>query len=556
MSIFFKSAMVATFVAAAGFSVSAANTFIIDVDDASRIKYQSGQTSASYVEYPLQNGENTITQTGSEDFVLTPRQGYLIESITAYEADGSVRTPHGWSYSSTDDSYKIYFLGSNTPAARYVVKTKVDDSPVYTLTINIDNPQAVKGGSYRVGNQTIVPQTGSQTIEYNPGKGLEFYLQLRPSVTEATFTRNGSAIDPAGVMSDGTRTYKFNMGQTESISITTTMETPEYFLNIDDPSHVEVYCPSNTLLTDLTAGENRLLYNYGDRLVVKAKEGYRVQDIVNMSYSSYSEEYSYTFSDGDSGMRFNIVTEEFTPPTADITINLDNLGIVNYIALGSNEFDFVLGDNDYTFRIDKTPTATIYYKSSYDDRAIATLNGEPLEIIPSMWSAYYSEIPAKEGESYRVVVRELLEGDYTGSVEVDGDSYDWTLSFAPAGIITVANPDAKATISSAARSSIAHAALTAGENDVKFSFADELPDGEYTLSVPAGMFTINGAASPAVTHNFTLINTGIADINATQEAVDVYSIDGRVILRGADKEAISTLDKGVYIINGKKIIVK
>ena len=105
--------MVATFVAAAGFSVSAANTFIIDVDDASRIKYQSGQTSASYVEYPLQNGENTITQTGPEDFVLTPRQGYLIESITAYEADGSVRTPHGWSYSSTDDSYKIYFLGSN-----------------------------------------------------------------------------------------------------------------------------------------------------------------------------------------------------------------------------------------------------------------------------------------------------------------------------------------------------------------------------------------------------------------------------------------------------------
>ena len=62
----------------------AENTFILDIDDASRVRFETGMTSATYVEQTLVNGANTITQSGSEDFVLTPKSGYLIESITAY----------------------------------------------------------------------------------------------------------------------------------------------------------------------------------------------------------------------------------------------------------------------------------------------------------------------------------------------------------------------------------------------------------------------------------------------------------------------------------------
>ena len=73
--------------------IAEAAEFIIDIDDASHVKYQTGAYSAVYEEIALQNGENTITQTSSEDFVLTPRPGFLIESITAQSAtrtDGAI----------------------------------------------------------------------------------------------------------------------------------------------------------------------------------------------------------------------------------------------------------------------------------------------------------------------------------------------------------------------------------------------------------------------------------------------------------------------------------
>lgn len=530
--------------------LAGAAEFIIDIDDASHVKYETGAYYGAYQEVALQNGENVITQTSSEDFVLTPRPGFLIESITAYEADGSIRDPHGWTYHSNDDSYSIYFI-STTPAAKYVVKTKVDDSPVYSLTITFDNAGCAKGNKFKIGNTEYPVQAGTQTVTYNPNKGKQFYMQLRPSVISATFTRNGVAREPEGTMADGTRTYKFNLEETENISVTTVMETPEFFLTIDDPSHVKVYFPDNsTQLTNLVAGENRLLYNDGDGLRIEAVNGYKVKEIVNMNYNSLSEYYFYYFKDGNSGMRFNVITEEFTPPTATVTLNLDNLGIVNHLGLESNTWDFVNGDNNYTFRTDKVPALSVNYKIAYYNKIIASCNGEELPVLNSMWDSQYSEVTTTEGEHYRIVVRELMD-EYTGTATASTDDNKvWNVNFTNAGIIRAAGAEG-ARIVSTARTEYRPISTEIDENDVKYTFEDGIPAGDYTLEIPAGAYTINGAPSPAVSHAFTMQVVGIDGIAAdNNNAPLIYTIDGRRISSADD------LEPGLYIINGKKTIIK
>ena len=80
--------------------------------------------------------------------------------------------------------------------------------------------------------------------------------------------------------------------------------------------------------------------------------------------------------------------------------------------------------------------------------------------------------------------------------------------------------------------------------------ADKLTIGENTFAVTA--VYANGAESKPVTATIT-ITTDIRQIAADGKPVDVYSIDGKLIRNQA-----KSLDglKGLYIVNGKKIMVK
>ena len=49
------------------------------------------------------------------------------------------------------------------------------------------------------------------------------------------------------------------------------------------------------------------------------------------------------------------------------------------------------------------------------------------------------------------------------------------------------------------------------------------------------------------------VETGINSIKPSNGKADVYNTDGRLIQRNAD---IKNLKKGLYIINGKKVMVR
>lgn len=84
-------------------------------------------------------------------------------------------------------------------------------------------------------------------------------------------------------------------------------------------------------------------------------------------------------------------------------------------------------------------------------------------------------------------------------------------------------------------------------------------NGNYTLSVREGTFTLDGAyASAPISEELVLDSTvGVIEIGSAdlQNAI-VISIDGKVLSTKADKAFIDNLDKGIYIINGKKYIKK
>ena len=51
------------------------------------------------------------------------------------------------------------------------------------------------------------------------------------------------------------------------------------------------------------------------------------------------------------------------------------------------------------------------------------------------------------------------------------------------------------------------------------------------------------------------ITTAIQKVNANGEVVyDVYTIDGKQLLKGA--RSLGTLAKGIYIVNGRKTVIR
>ena len=96
---------------------------------------------------------------------------------------------------------------------------------------------------------------------------------------------------------------------------------------------------------------------------------------------------------------------------------------------------------------------------------------------------------------------------------------------------------------------------------ITFSPAPVSDGHKYTLRIQEGTFTLDGYSASAE-HNSTYVYKtgeglvlGIIDaIMNGNENSDVYDINGRIILRKADRDAINSLRRGIYIINGKKIM--
>lgn len=82
-------------------------------------------------------------------------------------------------------------------------------------------------------------------------------------------------------------------------------------------------------------------------------------------------------------------------------------------------------------------------------------------------------------------------------------------------------------------------------------------EGEYTWTIPANSINVTDAKgyqhyNNEIVYRWTLKASGV-DTLAADTVADVYSIDGRIVLRKATRAQMANLQRGIYIINGKKI---
>lgn len=97
-------------------------------------------------------------------------------------------------------------------------------------------------------------------------------------------------------------------------------------------------------------------------------------------------------------------------------------------------------------------------------------------------------------------------------------------------------------------------------NAMQGTFAEEIvAPGVYTLHVPAGFFAFDWWERDCSEQTFTYTVVGNpSSVERTGAAVlmDVYDLSGNRVLSNAGEEEIRRLPKGIYITNGKKILVR
>ena len=86
-------------------------------------------------------------------------------------------------------------------------------------------------------------------------------------------------------------------------------------------------------------------------------------------------------------------------------------------------------------------------------------------------------------------------------------------------------------------------------------------DGTYTLYIPEGTFVYQVEPSfpsaPEMTFTYTVVTTdAIAGVFAEAGLVDVYTVSGVCVKKNATADDLKALKKGLYIIGGKKVIIK
>ncbi|MDE7347964.1 MAG: hypothetical protein K2N48_14630 [Muribaculaceae bacterium] len=66
-----------------------------------------------------------------------------------------------------------------------------------------------------------------------------------------------------------------------------------------------------------------------------------------------------------------------------------------------------------------------------------------------------------------------------------------------------------------------------------------------------------GVCNPEIRLNYTVgSDPNAVDAVAAADGCDVYDIHGRLVLRGASADALHALPKGIYVVDGKKVVIK
>ena len=98
--------------------------------------------------------------------------------------------------------------------------------------------------------------------------------------------------------------------------------------------------------------------------------------------------------------------------------------------------------------------------------------------------------------------------------------------------------------------------VSVGDNVVELTLTEavEVMDGDYIVWLPEGYFWVGNDQSKDVKY----VIEGVVSVETIGEDAnfDIYSVNGMIIKRNGNKADLKALDPGIYVVNGKKVLVK
>lgn len=99
------------------------------------------------------------------------------------------------------------------------------------------------------------------------------------------------------------------------------------------------------------------------------------------------------------------------------------------------------------------------------------------------------------------------------------------------------------------------------ELDQPLTVSNDADKYDITLTIPEGIFTIymeNGEEllNAATRLSWRFDKNGVAEILGENGLFNVFTLDGKCLYRDADANVLDTLSEGMYIINGKTVIIR
>lgn len=88
------------------------------------------------------------------------------------------------------------------------------------------------------------------------------------------------------------------------------------------------------------------------------------------------------------------------------------------------------------------------------------------------------------------------------------------------------------------------------------SFSPITAQGKYRIDIPATLYSYNGEPCKAAQYEYDIVArpSAVNEIDA-QASVTVYSVDSSIVLRAATSSDLEALRPGLYIVNGRKVLI-
>lgn len=493
----------------------------VTVDDASKVTLGF---SGTYTTFPLVNGENDVKFVPEVEspFVISAKDNST--SLYSVKKNSEEVQPKYGSYRVDVANGDKIEIQANYPDVDYSVKFNLSEKAAGFITKLTVNGTEVT--NYMDNNFTV--KAGSQV--YVEGNINDYTLE--------SFKVNGTSVDFYG-------NYTFMVtGPTTVDIVARKFGNLKAVFDIDDASHVEVYKGYSYYGNSVTVtnGKNTIEVPESTPVIaVKAKDGYM---LVSVSDGTTD----YVERDGNTevnvkvtdGMNVTVKTAELVRDKSTV-VYVEDASVPSFMRFMRKDYttiNLVTGYNLIPFNDGDLPFTTSFY-------GVSTLN------------VYKND--------------ELVEPKYAGATQ-------YTLEVADKDVLkffftkTPAKVNATITVDGEAEN------LTVMKDQLKevTDFTSPIPcleGSEFVFSVAEKSFvkslTVNGTpVQPQEDKTYKVVVTadcnikvelgvasGINDVTAAvRDTNDVYRIDGVLILKNASRSEVENLGRGIYIINGKKVI--